>query len=160
LIAAAWLGPFAARLGALVIAVAAIWATKAGVGAFTGGSARENLQNLDLLFMGVSLTRMALGAFTVRGGLLFRGGVLVAGMAVSGWLYSSMDSDRRGYDEGRFERVIQSVDSRITGRLTGYANTLAGAAGFLGMHENVIAEEWRSFVTRLGAYGDYPGVEG
>src|SRR5579871_1630746 len=70
LIAAACLGPTAARLTALVIASAAIWATHSGVGAFTGGSVREDLQNLDLFLAAVSLTGMALGAFRLIGNLM------------------------------------------------------------------------------------------
>jgi integral membrane sensor domain MASE1 len=61
LVAAAWLGPFAARLSALVVALLAIWATRIGVGVFAGESLTANLRNLDLFLVAVSLTGMVLG---------------------------------------------------------------------------------------------------
>ena len=81
-IAAAWLGPLAARLIALVISGAAIWATHSGVGAFTGGGLFENLQNLDLFLAAVSLTGVALGAFRASGSL-----ALPATILLGGWIH-------------------------------------------------------------------------
>ncbi len=62
LIGTAWAGPTAARLSALLIAAAAIWATHVGSGAFTGGSPAEDLINLDLFIAAISLTGLMLSA--------------------------------------------------------------------------------------------------
>ena len=105
LFSAAWVGPPAARVSALVIASAAVWATHVGVGAFAGGTVQENLQNLNLFLAAVSLTGLAVGAFRTSGSLLLPGSVLVAGWVLSGWLYTSLDRDRVGYDEARFDQI-------------------------------------------------------
>ena len=117
LFSAAWAGPPAARVSALVIASAAVWATHIGVGAFAGGTVRENLQNLNLFLAAVSLTGLAVGAFRTSGSLLLPGTVLVAGWVLSGWLYASLDRDRVGYDEARFDKLVNSVESRMHSRL-------------------------------------------
>lgn len=92
LIAAAWLGPAAARLSALIIAAVAIWATHLGVGTFTGSTARENLQNLGLFLVAISLTGVAVGAFRAIGNLALPGVVLLAGWSLSGLLYASLEN--------------------------------------------------------------------
>src|SRR3984885_9116602 len=79
LIAAAWLGPAGARLSALLIAASAIGATRLGIGAFVGGTLSENLQNLGLFLVAVSLTGMAVGAFQISGNLFVPGGGLGGG---------------------------------------------------------------------------------
>jgi hypothetical protein len=102
-IATAWLGPLAGRLAALVVSGAAIWATHLGVGAFTGGSLFENLQNLDLFLAAVSLTGVALGAFRASGSLALPAAVLLGGWLLSGWLFSSLERNRVSYDSARFD---------------------------------------------------------
>lgn len=66
-VAAAWLGPLSARITALAISAAAVWATHLGLGTFASGTLSENLQNLDLFLVAVSLTGVALGAFRSSG---------------------------------------------------------------------------------------------
>ena len=127
LFSAAWVGPPAARVTALVIVSIAIWATHVGVGAFAGGTVRENLQNLDLFLAAVSLTGLAVGAFRSSGSLLLPGTVLLAGWVSSGWLYASLDRDRLGLVdgwlaeqrriwEGRTDRLEHFVTDATEGR--------------------------------------------
>jgi len=158
LIAAAALGPTAARLTALVIAAAAIWATHSGIGAFTGGSVREDLQNLDLFLAAVSLTGMALGAFRLIGNLMLPSVVLLAGWALSGWLYASMDQDRRNYNQARLDRVINSIERRMDGRYTAYEDALWSAAGHLAASERISPQDWRVYIRRSGLLERYPGT--
>ena len=66
-VAALWIGPTAARLSALVVAGAAISATRLGVGAFTNESLPDNLQDLALFVIAVSLAAMAFEAFLEGG---------------------------------------------------------------------------------------------
>jgi len=159
LFAAAWVGPPAARVTALVIVSVAIWATHAGVGAFAGGTVRENLQNLDLFLAAVSLTGLAVGAFRSSGSLLLPGTVLLAGWILSGWLYASLDRDRVSYDQARLDKVVNSVESRIRGRLTTYEDVLDGAAGFIAASRIPTPQEWQIYVDRLGLLQRYPGTE-
>jgi signal transduction histidine kinase/CheY-like chemotaxis protein/integral membrane sensor domain MASE1 len=157
-IAAAWLGPLAARLTALVISGAAIWATHLGVGAFTGGSLFENLQNLDLFLAAVSLTGVALGAFRASGSLALPASVLLAGWILSGWLFSSLERNRISYDAARFDASVLSVENQIRTRLTIYETALRGAAGSLAAHERPSAQGWRIATDRLGLLEHYPGT--
>jgi signal transduction histidine kinase/CheY-like chemotaxis protein len=157
-IAAAWLGPLAARLTALTITASAIWATHLGLGAFTAGTLFENLQNLDLFLVAVSLTGIALGAFRASGSLALPAGVLLCGWILSGWLFSSLDRNRVEYDAGRFDSSIVSVQNQIRTRLTIYETALRGAAGFLAASEHPSAQGWRISVERLGLLDRYPGT--
>jgi signal transduction histidine kinase/integral membrane sensor domain MASE1 len=158
LFSAAWVGPPAARISALVIAAAAVWATHIGVGAFAGGTDRENLQNLNLFLAAVSLTGLAVGAFRSSGSLLLPGSVLVAGWVLSGWLYASLDRDRVNYDEARFDKLVNSVESRMHSRLANYEDVLRGAAGFIAASDHLDPQNWHSYVDRLGLLDRYPGI--
>jgi signal transduction histidine kinase/integral membrane sensor domain MASE1 len=158
LLSAAWVGPPAARISALVIASAAVWATHIGAGAFAGGTDRENLQNLNLFLAAVSLTGLAVGAFRSSGSLLLPGSVLVAGWMVSGWLYASLDRDRVNYDEARFDKLVNSVESRMHSRLANYEDVLRGGAGFIAASDHLDPQNWHSYVDRLGLLDRYPGI--
>ena len=158
LVAAVWLGPPGARATALVIAAAAVWATHVGVGVFAGGTVRENLQNLNLFLLAVSLTGLAVGAYRSSGSLLLPGSVLLAGWALSGWLYGSLDRDRVGYDAARFDKVMSSVEGRMHTRLATYEDALRGAAGFLAAADHTNPQNWQTYIDGLGLLDRYPGT--
>jgi len=158
LIAAGWLGPPAARATSLVIAASAVWATHVGVGVFAGDTARENLQNLNLFLTAVSLTGLAFGAFKTSGSLLLPGSVLVAGWALSGLLYSSLDRDRVSYDEARFDKVVTAVEGRMQGRLATYEDALRGVGGFLAAADHTNPQNWHTYIDGLGLLDRYPGT--
>ncbi|HJT86508.1 MAG TPA: ATP-binding protein [Bryobacteraceae bacterium] len=156
LIAAAWLGPAAARFVAAITSFAAIGATRIGIGAFAAGTLRENLENLALFLVAVSLTGMALGAFRAVGNLTLPAGVLLAGWACSAWLYASLDRSRAAYDDARLESFITSVEARIDSRYRAYEDLSWGAATFLAASGRVSPEAWESYVRRLS--DRYPDV--
>jgi signal transduction histidine kinase/DNA-binding response OmpR family regulator/integral membrane sensor domain MASE1 len=158
--AAAWAGPNSARIVALVISAFAIWATHSGAGAFAGGTTRDSLLNLDLFLAAVSLTGMAVGVFRASGSLVVPGGVLLAGWALSGWLYSSMDRERVNYDQARFDRMISGVENQIVNRLGLYESALRGAAGFLAHSGNADESGWQSYGDVLDLRQRYPEVHG
>jgi len=158
LFSAAWVGPPAARVTALIIASAAVWATHIGVGVFAGGTVHENLQNLDLFLTAVSLTGLAVGVFRASGSLLLPGTVLIAGWVLSGWLYASLDRDRTDYDEARFDKLVSSVESRMHGRLANYEDVLRGASGFIAASDHPDPQNWHAYVDRLGLLARYPGT--
>jgi signal transduction histidine kinase/integral membrane sensor domain MASE1 len=158
LIAAAWLGPSGSRLAALVIAASAVWATRLGIGAFAGGTLSENLQNLDLFLVAVSLTGMAVGAFQISGNLLAPGMVLAGGMALSGWLFASLDHVRMQDDETHLDRLVVSTESEISNCLRAYQNVLRGAAGFVSTSDRVDSEAWHQYSTSLNLWEQYPGT--
>jgi signal transduction histidine kinase/integral membrane sensor domain MASE1/CheY-like chemotaxis protein len=158
LIAAVWLGPWGTRLAALVISGSAIWATRTGIGAFAGGTLSENLQNLELFLAAVSIAGMAVGAFRISGNLLVPGGVLLAGLALSGWLYSSLDHERMRNDEAHLDRLVASTESEINSYLTVYQNALRGAAGFVSTSNRVNAESWHQYLASVDLFAQYPGT--
>ena len=158
LIAGGWLGPSAARLTALIVASVAIWATRVNVGPFAGATFRENLQNLELFLVAISLTGVAVGAFRLRGNLLVPAAVLLSGWALSGWLYASLDHDRTSYDQSRFERIVSVVESEISGSFRTYEQVLWSAAGHLAISERMSPKDWHAYVERLHLLDLYPGV--
>jgi len=160
LIAAAWLGPAGARLAALVIAGSAIGATRLGIGAFVGGTLSENLQNLGLFLVAVSLTGMAVGAFQISGNLLVPGAVLAAGLALSGWLYASLDHARMHDDEAHLDALVASTESEINNSLRVYQNALRGAAGFVSTSQRVDSGSWHQYLASLDLLDQYPGTRG
>jgi signal transduction histidine kinase len=158
LASAAWAGPSAARCSALVISAAAIWATHLGSGPFTGGTVRGDLLNLDLFLIALSLTGMALGAFRGSGSLMLPATVLMSGWALSGWLYASLEGDRRADDDARLERVISVVESQISNQLGIYENLLRSAAGFLAETEELNGDKWSQYANPLDLAARYPGA--
>ena len=158
LVGAAWLGSTAARVSALAVAVAAIWATHIGVGSFVGGTPWEDLQNLDLFLAAISLTGMAVGAFRLMGNLVLPGGLLLAGWAMSGWLYASLEHNRATYDDSRFDRIITVIETGISDRFKTYEEVLWGAAGHLAASQRIDPKDWHIYVSRLHLLELYPGT--
>ena len=143
-----------------MIAASAIWATRLGIGAFAGGTLSGNLQNLELFLVAVSLTGMAVGAFRISGGLLAPGAVLAVGLALSGWLFASLDNERMRADEAHLDGLVVSTESQINNCLTVYKNALRGAAGFLSTADRVNAEAWHQYLAGLDLFDQYPGTRG
>ena len=158
LVAAAWLGPFASRFSALVVALSAVWATRLNSGVFAGGSLTANLQNLDVFLIAVSLTGVVLGALRATGNLFAPGAVLIAGWALSGWLYSSLDHERIRDDETHLDRLVMSTESEITNNLAIYQNVLRGAAGFVSTSDHLTSETWHRYAELLDLRSQYPGT--
>ena len=160
LMAAVWLGPAGARLAALLIAAAAVGATRLGIGAFAAGTLSENLQNLVLFLVAVSLAGMAVGAFQTSGNLLAPGAVLATGLALSGWLYASLNRERTQDDAAHLDRLVASSETEINDRLRGYQDVLRGAAGFISTSDRVDADSWHQYLTWLDLFTQYPGTRG
>lgn len=160
LIAAAWLGAAAARFTALIASFAAIAATRFGIGPFAGGNFRENLQNLVLFLVAISLTAMAVGAFRAIGSLRLPACALVAGWACSGWLYAGIDRVRTGYDQGRLDGIIETVESRIQGSYRAYEDLGWRAAEFAANSSPANPEAWHDYVARVSRPDRYPGLMG
>ena len=158
LIAAAWLGPAAARFAALIISFAAIGATRAGLGGFAGGSLRENLQNLAFFLLAVSFTGIAVGAFRAIGNLTLPAGVLLVGWALSGWLYASMDRGRAAYDDARLDRMILGVENRISTGYRTYADLSWNTAAFVAASPRIPPVGWSQYVGSLNLSKRYPGT--
>ncbi len=110
--------------------------------------------------MAASLTAMALGAFQFSAKLLAPAAVAVAGLALSGWLYASLDHERIHDDETRLDQLVASTESEINSCLRVYKNALRGAAGFVSASGKVDSESWHQYVTHLNLFDQYPGTRG
>ncbi len=84
--------------------------------------------------------------------------VLLAGTGLTGWLFVSLDRGRVSYDEARLEKVITSVQSRITSRFATYEEVLWGASGFLATSGRIRPEDWHVYVSRVHLFERYPGT--
>jgi len=160
LIAAAWLGPAAARFTAVIISFAAICATRIGIGVFAGGTLRENLQNLVFFLVATSVTAMAVGAFRAIGNLTVPAGTLLVGWALSGWLYASMDLGRVRYDESRLDDIIAAAETRIQSGYQAYEGLSWDTAGLVAASGRINQEEWENYVRALHLADRYPGIAG
>ena len=158
LIAAAWLGGTAARFAAVIASFAAIAATRFGIGPFAGGNLRDNLQNLALFLVAISLTGMAVGAFRAIGNLRLPACVLVAGWACSGWLYAGMDRIRIGYDQDRLDDIIQMVETRIQDSYRMYEDLGWRAAEFVANSGPVSSEAWQGYAGRAIQRDRFPAL--
>lgn len=104
------------------------------------------------------LPRIAACLFS--GNFVAPGLVLVAGLALSGWLYSSLENERVHDDEARLDRLIVSTESEIKGCLRVYKNALRGAAGFVAASGSVNSDSWHQYMTRLDLFDQYAGTRG
>lgn len=86
------------------------------------------------------------------------GSVLLAGWAVSAWLYSSLDRDRIRQDEDRVDKIVSSVEARISGSFYAYEDVLRGGAGLLTASGRISPRDWHIYVSRLGLLERYPGT--
>ncbi len=86
--------------------------------------------------------------------------VLLTGLALSGWLYVSLDRERNSYDEARLDSIVSAVENRIRTRLTSYEDALRGAGGFLNADTHVSQQDWYAYLSRLGMRDPGHGTAG
>jgi signal transduction histidine kinase/CheY-like chemotaxis protein/integral membrane sensor domain MASE1 len=158
LLAVAWRGPGTGRLVALVVAASAIWAAHSDVGVFAGS--RQDLLSLDLFLVAISISGLALGALRSTGPLLVPASIALTGWALSGWLYHSMDRDRRAYDDSRLDRLVVAMDDEIRTRLTIYENALRASGAYLASQPTPTRKELERYVLSAGMIERYPGTDG
>jgi signal transduction histidine kinase/CheY-like chemotaxis protein/integral membrane sensor domain MASE1 len=156
LLGAAWLGPLATRLAALMIAGMSITAAEIGPGPFTGGT--DNLHNLELFLASVSLTAIALGCFRKAGTLLLPGGILMAGWLLGGWIYASLETDRLSTDTTHLANLAIGRQRNITQRLESYEQALRAFGEFDSQTPVVTYEQWHTYVQQMELLRRYPGI--
>jgi PAS domain S-box-containing protein len=98
-----------------------------------------------------------IGRFARR--VLLPAGVLLAGWALSGWLYARMSRDRVQYDESRRDSIVAGVETDLRIRLAIYENVLRSAAADLVTSDHLTnREDWHTYVDRTGLFARYPGT--
>ncbi|SDR81123.1 PAS domain S-box-containing protein [Opitutus sp. GAS368] len=160
LLAVVWFGAVGARLTAFLISALGIGAAFLGTGPFAGGSLNEDLLHLQLFLTSVAAAALLLPVFRATGRLLPSSLLLLAGWALSGWLFSSLHQDRLKADALHFDRLVEEATGRIHQRLVTYEDTLRGGAGLLGAAKSTGPAEWRAYVDSLQLLERYPGVQG
>ena len=86
-------------------------------------------------------------------------GVLLAGWALSGWLYARMSRDRVQYDDSRRESIINGVGTDLRVRMAIYENVLRSAAADLATSDHLTnREDWHTYVDRMELFTLYPGT--
>jgi signal transduction histidine kinase/CheY-like chemotaxis protein len=159
--AVAWRGAGAGRWVALILSLGIVWATRVGAGPFTGGSLGDNLLNLNVFLVALSIAGVALGAFRASGPMLAPGVIALTGWVLSGLLFHSMNHDRLTSDDLRLDRLIGGVEEKARDRISTYENALRGASGFLtSAHSRPEREDWMNYVQVSEMLGRYPGTDG
>jgi signal transduction histidine kinase len=82
----------------------------------------------------------------------------MSGWALSGWLYASLETERRADNDARMDRVIGVVESQISNQLKIYESLLRGAAGFLAETGGVNGGKWSRYSQPLDLAARYPGA--
>jgi integral membrane sensor domain MASE1 len=160
LLAVSWFGAPGVKLAALACCLAGVWGTLAGYGPFASGSPSRSLLHLELFLWSVPLTAMGLAAYRTLGNMTLAGIVLMCGWGLSGWLVSSLYSDREAHNTRHFDELVQDAEREIHNRMTTYEDALRASASLLAMKPNPRQAEWRTFVLSLHIVERYPGIIG
>ncbi len=160
LLAMVWFGAPGARLAALAFAVAGIAAEFAGRGPFDGGSVHGNLLNLQVFLAAVAMVAVLLPLFRTRGSMVLPVTVLLVGWTLSGWIFATLDRDRRVRREEVFNDRVAAAEAAIRVRVNSYGDALLGGASFFTASKEVDRGEWRVYVQSLQLATRYPGING
>lgn len=160
LLAVGWFGSPGGKLTGLLISAISISAAMDGSGPFTGGTLNQDLLRLQLFLTSVATAALVLPAFRAAGNLLLPGTVLLVGWSVSGWLFSSLYSERLAADRAHFWESIKDAESYVAQRMTTYVDALRGGVSLFAASQSVEREEWRAYVNSLKLLDRYPGING
>jgi len=86
------------------------------------------------------------------------GVLLVAGWALSAWMFTSLRNNREEFDRARFDRLVADAESDIHRRMGSYEDVLNSAVSFLAASSDVTSGEWKSYVDSLRLPERYPGM--
>src|SRR6266849_4838935 len=86
------------------------------------------------------------------------GCILFAGWVFGGWLYTSLDSNRRESDRNHLDSIVRSAEESIRQQMVSYQDALRGASEFLSGASRIDRDLWRAYVQRLHVIDRYPGA--
>ncbi len=84
--------------------------------------------------------------------------VLLAGWAFGGWLYRSLDSNRRESDQNHLDNMVRSAEENVRQQMASYQDALRGASEFLSGASRIDRDIWGAYVQRLHVIDRYPGA--
>ena len=143
----------------LLVAIGAI-ATSFSHGPFSNGSLDQNLLQLDFFAVSVPLAALLLSVLGEEGSLLWPGVVLLAGWALSGWLFASLTQERQAFDDLQFKRLEMNSEKDIQERMASYTGGLMGSMRFLiGTPKDNLAQ-WKTWIDSQRLLDGQHGVTG
>ncbi len=86
--------------------------------------------------------------------------VLLAGWALSGWIYWGLDGERRTLESVHLENDIERAQDEIAQRMQTYVDALYGGAGLFAASNDVSRDEWRRYSESVDLEERYPGIVG
>jgi signal transduction histidine kinase/DNA-binding response OmpR family regulator len=98
--------------------------------------------------------------FSHRAGQLLPAAILVAGGALSAWLYASLERDRLAADRVHMEGQIAAAEQAVRARLTYYDEGLRGGVSLLRCSKSVQRDEWAEYSRSLAIDERFPGIRG
>jgi signal transduction histidine kinase len=84
--------------------------------------------------------------------------ILLAGWGFGGWLYRSLDSNRRESDRNHLDSLVRSAEQDIRQQMANYQDALRGASEFLSGASRIDRDIWHAYVQRLHVLDRYPGA--
>ena len=160
LFAGYWLGPPGANITACLLVSVGAWSTVASHGPFAQGSLDQSLLHLDLFAVSLPLASMLLSILGEEGDLLWPGVVLVAGWALSGWLFTNLSHQGRDIDDAQFKRLELAAERDVEQQMSTYTEALWGAASFLSLSRDVDPPRWKQWVDAQRLLERHPGIRG
>src|SRR5713101_1263515 len=86
------------------------------------------------------------------------GCILFAGWVFGGWLYTSLDSNRRESNRNHLDSIVRSAEASIRQQMASYQDALRGASEFLSGASHIDRNIWRAYVQRMHVIDRYPGA--
>ncbi len=86
--------------------------------------------------------------------------VLLAGWALSGWIFVLLQRDGQRRQEEFFGERVAEAQAAIRVRMTAYVDALRGGTSFFAASKSVDRDEWRVYAESLQLRNRYPGING
>lgn len=156
LLAMTWFGAGGVRVMAALLAGVAVLTAAAGVGPFGG---LEPAAAWVAVFVGaVGVVALVLPLWREPAGFGWPAAVLLAGWALSGWMFSTLQRQREAEDRANFAQLAANAESEIQRRMDSYVELLRAGAGVVATDEKLERPEWRGFVETADIARRHPGL--
>jgi len=160
ILATALFGGGGAKWTCLGIVVFAVFIVEEARAPFSSGSINHTHLRLETFLFAVALGAQMLAALRASQTFWLPATVLLAGWSLSGWLFWSLDRERRELDHVRLDNLVDSAEDMIRQRMQTYIDILHTGAGLFAASQSVERQEWKEFTEAIDLINRYPGVHG